>query len=392
MTYYEQTKKIPVAGSYDVAVVGGGIAGVAAALAAARSGVKVLLIEREFALGGLATLGLVTYYLPLCDGCGRQVSFGIAEELLHLSAKHGIEAESKNYEAWQSGDAEARKSHRFRIRFNAQLYALLLDQLMQEEGVTVLYGTSVCDCITQEDTVLAVVIENKSGRQAIEAKSFVDCSGDADVFHQAGAEMVHYGKGNVLAAWYYDVRDGAYDLHMLGYAEDPNAKVKTLTNRRFGGLDGVEISEQVQLSHQQTLRDFLAKGTLTKDHALGTIAAIPQLRMTRGPKSGYQMKLTDDHKRFDDSIGMIASWRKAGPIFEVPYRTLYSPALKNVIAAGRCVAADDDMWDLLRVIPCCAVMGQAAGTAAAMTDDFPALDVAKLQKKLTADGVVLHID
>ena len=89
----EQERRIPVFTSCDVAVVGGGIAGVSAALAAARHGKKVLLLERMFSLGGLATLGLVTIYLPLCDGNGRQVSFGIAEELFRLSIQDGYETD-----------------------------------------------------------------------------------------------------------------------------------------------------------------------------------------------------------------------------------------------------------------------------------------------------------
>ena len=85
----ESEKKVPVLGKYDVVVVGGGIAGVSAALAAARNGSKVLLAEKMFGLGGLATLGLIVVYLPICDGMGRQVCYGIAEELLYLSIKHG---------------------------------------------------------------------------------------------------------------------------------------------------------------------------------------------------------------------------------------------------------------------------------------------------------------
>ena len=83
----EKERQTPVKGSYDVAVVGGGIAGASAALASARQGKKTLLIEREYLLGGLGTLGLVAIYLPLCDGNGTQVSYGIAEELLRLSVK-----------------------------------------------------------------------------------------------------------------------------------------------------------------------------------------------------------------------------------------------------------------------------------------------------------------
>ena len=89
MTVIESEKKISIYNNYDVVVCGGGVAGVSAALSASRAGAKTLLIEREFALGGLSTLGLIVIYLPLCDGKGRQVSFGIAEELLRLSVKYG---------------------------------------------------------------------------------------------------------------------------------------------------------------------------------------------------------------------------------------------------------------------------------------------------------------
>lgn len=87
--------------SYDIAVCGGGFAGISAALAAAREGKKVVLFEKQYMLGGLGTSGLVTIYLPLCDGVGHQVSFGIAEELLKLSVKYG--AEAKYPENWLDG-------------------------------------------------------------------------------------------------------------------------------------------------------------------------------------------------------------------------------------------------------------------------------------------------
>lgn len=86
---------------YDVAVCGGGFAGISAALAAAREGKSVILFEKEYMLGGLGTAGLVTIYLPLCDGFGHQVSFGIAEELLKLSVTYG--AEDKYPENWLDG-------------------------------------------------------------------------------------------------------------------------------------------------------------------------------------------------------------------------------------------------------------------------------------------------
>ena len=87
---------------------------------------------------------------------------------------------------------------------------------------------------------------------------------------------------------------------------------------------------------------------------------------------------------------MVSNWKKRGPFYEVPFRTLYSKEMKNLIVAGRCTSVNETLWDVMRVIPCCAVTGQAAGTAAAMTDDFSALDIAELQSKLKQNGVVLH--
>ena len=127
---------------------------------------------------------------------------------------------------------------------------------------------------------------------------------------------------------------------------------------------------------------------------LTTMATVPQIRMTRRPVGVYTLDDTDDHKYFADSVGMISDWRKAGPIYEVPFRCLYGDDLRNVVAAGRCISNTDAMWDIARVIPCCAVTGQAAGAAAALSDDFPALSrsVEKLQKKLSDAGVPLHIE
>ena len=130
----------PVVDTYDVAVCGGGFGGISAALAAARLGKKTVLFEREFMLGGLGTAGLITIYLPICDGMGHQVSFGIAEELLRLSITMGAEA---RYPAnWLDGiGTRTENDLRFAVRYNAQLFAILAEQLLLKEGVEILYGT-----------------------------------------------------------------------------------------------------------------------------------------------------------------------------------------------------------------------------------------------------------
>ena len=99
----------------------------------------------------------------------------------------------------------------------------------------------------------------------------------------------------------------------------------------------------------------------------------------------------DEGKRFEDSVGMVSNWKRRGPVFEVPFSSLYGADLKNVIAAGRCVSNTDEMWDIMRVIPCCAVTGQAAGTAAALCDEFSCLPIENLQTTLQAQGVKLHL-
>ena len=87
---------------------------------------------------------------------------------------------------------------------------------------------------------------------------------------------------------------------------------------------------------------------------------------------------------------MVSNWKKRGPIYEVPFRTLYSREIKNLVVAGRCTSVNETLWDVMRVIPCCAVTGEAAGVAAAMGDDFSAIDIKALQARLKNNGVVLH--
>lgn len=389
----EPARKTPIVGAYDVAVVGGGVAGIAAALAAARCGAKTILIEKQFALGGLATLGLVTIYLPLCDGCGRQVSFGLAEELLRISIRHGWE---DRYPApWlENGTQEERKKRRFEVQYNASVFAILCEQLLRESGVEILYGTSVCGVQTEDGKICALFLENKSGRSAISVRCAADCTGDADLCAMSGADTARFVQGNVLAAWYYAQQGDRVRLKMLGFADVPDKykseNEKRQNRRRYGGLDGAELSEMVQDAHTALLADFLKDGGVSQKHNLTAMAAIPQVRMTRRLCGAYTMDDTEQHKFFTDSIGMIGDWRKPGPVYELPFRMLYSEKVKNLAAAGRCISVADDLWDVTRVIPACAVTGQAIGTALALSDDLPALDVSTLQARLRNDGVRLH--
>ena len=381
----------PVVKECDVLVCGGGFGGISAALAAARQGKKVILLEKQFILGGLGTAGLVTIYLPLCDGYGHQVSFGIAEELLRLSISMGTEARHPaNWLDSRDPAGRTEKDPRFEVQYNPNLFAILAEQHLTLEGVEILYGTYAVSVSMDGDRIGAVIVENKSGRQAIRAASVVDATGDCDIAHFAGVPTETFKQGNKLAAWYYFTDEAGYDLQQLGVLDEVGKTGENLTARRFSGLDGKEISEMICLSHEQTLKHWLKKREGNPSAVISTLATIPQIRMTRRIVGEYELADTEMHKYFADSIGMVADWKKRGPIYEVPFTTLYNKAVKNLIVAGRCTSVNDALWDAMRVIPCCAVTGQAAGTAAAMTDDFTALDVSKLQEKLVANGVKLH--
>ncbi len=382
----------------DVCVCGGGIAGIAASIAAARSGKRVILAERMFMVGGLATAGLITIYLPLCDGLGKQVSFGIAEELLKLSIS--VYTDKKlGYSNWIASDhtkSRTEKDHRYEVNFNPHLFAISAEQLLLSEGVKILYGTTAVKVHKKGNQLDTVIFENKSGRFGIKANSFIDATGDADLAYLSDTPTETFTQGNVLAAWYYSNKENGYDLHTLGVADIPDKEktesnqVKTLAARRFGGIDGEEISEFVQMSHQSTMNDVYRRRIGDPEFQPTTIATIPQLRMTRHIVGEYTLDDVEMHKYFDDSIGMVSDWKKRGPVYEVPFRTLYSANIKNLLFAGRTTSVTESMWDIMRVIPCCAVTGEAAGVAAAMSNDMTSLEISTLQKELVKRGVKLH--
>lgn len=395
--FIKETLETKVIAACDVLVCGGGIAGVSASLAASRQGKKVILLEKQFMLGGLGTSGLVTIYLPLCDGCGRQVSYGIAEELLRLSVSMGFE--DKYPDNWLN-DTDAfkwtDKDKRFEAQYNPYLFAILAEQLLIENGVTILYGSYAVGVSKTDGKIDAIIMENKSGRQAIAVKSVVDATGDCDIAYFAGAPTQEFRQGNSLAAWYYSLGQNGYHLNMIGFSDIPDEQknetneADLLTSERFTGLDGAELSEMMQFSHAAVLRNIVKSRETDRMLIPTSIAAIPQIRMTRRIVGEYTLDDSEQHTYFADSIGMIPNWKKAGPIYEVPFRTLFSKNIKNLMIAGRCISVTDSMWDIMRVIPCCAVTGQAAGTAAAVFEDFTNMDIKELQHILTHNGVVLH--
>lgn len=364
---------IPVKSRYDVAVVGGGIAGVSAALAAARAGVKVCLVEKQIALGGLATLGIVTVWLPICDGKGRQVIGGIGEELLRLSVA-GMKSENKEAgfayfpKCWEKGGKrEERAKNRFLACFNPGSYMLSLEELLVKEGVDIFYDTRLSDVKRKRNAITHLVLENKSGRFAIGVGCAVDASGDADLCFMAGEET-ETSNANVASGWFYYLKDGKAHLSPTSNAYSSRLDPAELKVASYDGTNGDDVTRQVLEAHSLIRRDTAALAQKFPDSAIEPfcLPTIPCFRATRRLVGAKSMTEGDMHKWFDDTVALTGDWRRPGPVFAITLDMLRGVANSNLLAAGRCYSMDKSVWDLGRVIPTCAVTGEAAGLAAAM--------------------------
>jgi len=385
----QKEKKLDIKYNCDVLVAGGGCAGISAALAAARQGADVLLLEQEWILGGLATAGMVTVFLPLCDGMGNQHIFGIGEELLRLSIKYGYERRYPN--AWLDGGTfEERKEQRFLVQFNPQLFAVAAEQLLLENGVKILYGTKVLDVVTEGGNISTAIINNREGSFGVVPKVVIDCTGDAEVAYLAGEEMQIYDE-NFASLWCYYAAYGGkenegngYNIYSANYKEE----------RKYDGTKAEDLNELMKTVHKKLLEStmMLRERESNKDLMPVTMPSIPPIRMTRAIVGAYVLDESEEGKHFDDSIGHTTDWRKRGPVFSVPYRCLYAKT-GNLLTAGRNISVTKDMWDITRCIPTCCVSGEGAGVAAALAAKqgkrVMDIDVKELQDILKQSDIII---
>jgi len=389
----ESKRSVPLVDSCDVAVAGGGIAGVAAALAAARHGVKVCLIEKESALGGLATLGNIVYYLPLCDGRGNQIIGGIGEELLKLSIGDNPRAFPS---CWKKGGSKkARLKIRYQATFNPAYFMLEMERLIIEHKIRLWYDTRFCAVNKTGRIINALIVENKSGRCGIECKTVVDASGDADVCAAAGENTVSLGT-NVRSGWFYYYDGQKVRLNQFSEMYDESGLRVPGGRRGFAGDCAESVTAQVIETRQMIRKACRDLGKKFGSHAICPLmlSVIPALRMTRRLKGAFELMESDERKYFDDTVGMTGDWRKSGPVYYLPLSSLRATQTDNLIAAGRCVSAGPGAWDIVRAIPTCAVTGEIAGTTAALASrnnkgHIALIDKTNLQSVLRRQGVIM---
>lgn len=373
--------------NYDVIVIGGGIAGVSASLSASRENKTVLLIESSFQLGGLATSGLISIYLPLDDGEGHQISYGICEELIKLSISCD---DTKNIdERWENATLDERKSMRYETAYNPQIFALLSEKLLLDNNVDILYGANVYDADVVADLITHLNVATRTENLKVSGKTYIDCTGDATLCNIIGEETVLCDKGNYLAYWYNKLFDGKNRLVLKGQI-DLNYNSNT-DYPVFDGIDSFELSKVMNEMHSRILEDFLKTDNETENYSLVTLPTIPQTRMSRRLVGKYELDINDFQKDFNDSLGMFPSWIHKGRAYQLPIGSLLCKKTKNLCVAGRCISVSStSMWDVTRVIPVCAVTGEACGLIAAHNNDFSNIDVLKLQEILTKRNVLFR--
>jgi glycine/D-amino acid oxidase-like deaminating enzyme len=437
----EPERRTPVHGEYDVVVLGGGPAGIAAAVAAARAGRSTLLVERYGFLGGMGTAAGVTNFCGLhanVHGEIRQVVHGVAADLLaRIDRLGGLNAPHALF-----GKTVAQA-------YDTAAYKIAADDLMQSAGVQVLFHAWAAGALMETPRrVKALLVETKSGRRAIVGRAFVDASGDGDLAAWAGAAYEKGdGHGNMLypstmfrlngidaqragRAWevipglmLQAEAEGRYRFPRKTPIVRPQksgiewrVNLTQLANAQGNAMDGTdaeELSEAEMLGRRQIaeVAGFLREVPGFEQSYIVDIAPQVGIRETRRVRGLYQLTEADvlECASFDDTVGVNGwplelhlkgdvefRWPKipeSRGFNHLPYRMTVPPALDNLWVAGRCASMTHEAQSAARVTGACFVMGQAAGSAAdlalAQGCTNAAVDVGRLQSRLESGGAYL---
>ena len=392
-------KKLDMKKQYDVIVCGGGVAGVAAAVTAANEGNSVLLIEKSTILGGLGTLGLINLFVPMCNGRGKQIIFGLCEKWTRLSAKYGYDTIPPE---WQNGEPKEPTTVRYIQRYSPYIFAMQLTEEIGASGADLLFDCIACDPVMEGNICRGVITESKSGTEYYGCKVLIDTTGDCDVLRRGGVPTVagqnyftYSGKKISLETCKKAIEAGDIRLAFGGIAGG-NINLwgdnQPADMPRWSGLTVEEVTDYLVTNQHVMLEKLKASDRKTREVA--QLPMMPQFRTTCHIKGDYSLRVADVYQHFDDSICAINDFEHKDHLWEVPLRTITRRDYPNMLTAGRSASGEGYGWDLLRVIPPAILTGQAAAHAAclAIRDGVGVADVniRKLQGNLERDNVMIH--
>ena len=386
----------------DVLVAGGGVAGVAAALQAARCGKKVILVEKTVQLGGLATTGHVNMFEPMCNGRGTMIIKGMAQEFLEASCRYGYDICPVEWKNGQPGQGNTNR--RLVVKFSACIFALVLMEFMDKVGVEVMFDTVVTDVEAQDGHIAKAYVFNKSGYTQIQAGVYIDTTGDADLLNYAGIPTLTGGNYHTYAGWGFSLDScqaavEARDVSKVCFDIVGGDASRTGVRHPEGmplwdGTSGKDVSEYLRTNQLELLENI--KGDDRKSREIAMLPAMCQFRTTRHIVGDVTFTGEETYQHRADSVGVVCDCVRRDYLYEVPYGTLIRSDWDNVMTAGRCASGVGHGWEVLRVIPQAILTGQAAGMAAAMAVDagcpVAQVDIAALQKGLAETGVIIHFD
>ena len=426
----EPARDVPVVAECDVAVLGGGPAGVCAAVAAARAGRRVVLVERHGCLGGMATVGDVVVWHTLYGTDGRtQVIGGLVDATVRrLQAADGV------YNTAADGETG-------NWVICAEKAKFVFDDLAIGSGVRLMLHTLLADVVRDGRRIVAAVVEGKSGRGAVLAETFIDCTGDADLIRRAGAatqvgdadgrcqppslcfRVAGVAEGAMsldaiqaeLSKRTIDATGGLYPCFLWGVPSAGDKSEWMLAGTRILGVNSAESADmtRAEVEGRYQLRwvlDQLRGFPGWETCRLVDVAAQVGTRESHRILADHQLERMEvlEGVQFDDAVAQgtypidihtpdgpgltfeylnglrreIAADRsvvetrwdgatEGAPLREtlcytIPYRSLIPRGLDNALAAGRCAGASHDSMGAIRVMVNCMQLGQAAGSAAAL--------------------------
>ena len=437
----EPAREIDVCSEAEVVVVGGGPAGVSAALAAARNGAETILVERYGHLGGMATGGLVVIFLAMSDGSKQQQIAGLCQEMVdRLDSVGGAlypkrenlgSGDKDLLEKWKHfGSCVTEGKLRLNVYVDPEMLKCILNDMVEEAGIHLFLHSWGSRALVEKGKVLGITFESKSGRQAIRGKIVIDATGDGDIFASAGADFdgtldPQLRSSNLALAF----RVGQIDIEAFNEFKETEPKKYAELMGEIKRSGGFNVSMRTSRSDTLWFNNWLPGLSAVNVEDLTWVEVNARKKMLKthnffkkyvpGFKASYIMdtasqigtrgsrRLIGEYivtaqdvlsgKNHQDAIAVCPRLHQNSspeyPNPHIPYRSLLPKKIENLLTAGRCFSSDAVANDALNLIPHCIAMGEAAGTAAALAVKNGVrprdVDTKALQVRLMDQGVPL---